>query len=144
MDKKAQMYVYEAIIVAMMMVIAISFIAATAPQPTISYSSRLSQIETIGSDALRLADELGILKGPVITAIINQIEISSNDALIQYLDSSITESIMGTSYAIKIDDFLAYQTSEIGDSTVSAHRIIIDSFDGRMYDVNLIIWFNTA
>jgi hypothetical protein len=143
MDDKAQMYVYESIIVAMMMVIAISFIAATAPEPTISYSSRLNQIETIGTDALRLADELGILQGPTLTAIKNQRNIGSDDALIEYLDNTITEYIMGTSYAIKVDDFTCYQTSEIGDSTVSSHRIVVDTSNGALYDVTLLIWYNT-
>ena len=140
MNERAQMYVYEAVIIVIMIVAAVAFIAASSPQPTISNSTRLFQLETKGADALRLADKQEILKSAVISAYNNDEQISSSDPLITYLDEAIVDYLLSARYSIKVNGNTCYQTNEPGESTVSTHRILTTT-NGALYDVQLLMWY---
>jgi hypothetical protein len=143
MDDKGQMYVYEAVIIILLMITAIFFIVATSPEPTISHSIRLFQLETQGDDALRMADELGYLKSSTINAWRNEEEMQSDDDLINYLNKALIGVLSGTLYNVKINGVTFYESGAPGDSTVSSHRIVVDTDDNTVHDVQLIMWYKT-
>ena len=142
MDNKAQMYVMEAITIILIVIVAVYFMSANTPKPTVSHSIRLNQLETMGDDALRIADTKGVLTTSVINAVNHGEMMDNQNTLIKDLDQAISDVLLGSSYNIIIDGTTYYESSEPGEKTVTVHRIVINPINGRLYDFQLLMWYN--
>lgn len=140
MNNNALLYTYEAVTIVILIIVAVYFLTATAPTPTISHSIRYHQLKTQGDDALRSADYTSLLYPEVV----NAVESSGGlDSLVDFLNDALSNQFSVISFNIFIDGTPYYESGEPADSTVSSHRIIVNSISGKLYDIQLLMWYKT-
>jgi len=136
MDDKGQVYVYEAVIVVLMIIVTVCFLITFISPPSIYQSNPIFNLQTMGDDVLRTMDSKGSLSGYVADAIANG-GIEETDSIVMSLNKALPDA----SYQINIGQKTYYGTGSPGNSTALSHYLVIA--DDQLYDVQLLMWYST-
>lgn len=137
MDDKAQMYVYEAITVVIMIIAAVVFFANLMTSPTVSSVDPYTQLEITCDDVLRSIDYSDRFDGTPNT-IAKEIykKLPSETKMYMILT---TNGINEEFYDELGNGPLRIADLQYGEETVSAHRIIAEN--GNIYDFQIVVWY---
>jgi hypothetical protein len=134
MDNKAQMYVYEAIAVVLIMIASVYFSNFLISPPVAPDIDITYQLESYGNDALRILDQKGEGQSSML--------LGSSQDICSELNGILPPEV---SYRLEIDrqgrpDISGGEAVVKGRITTSAYYIVVDGA-GNVDHVQLYLWY---